>query len=805
MGDEVTEKMARGMGEASLNTTQLQQEVADDDWESILESIGDGFWVFDRSWCCTYINNRQAFLVGMPKENVRGKNVWELFPDLVDTEFYRQLHRAVAEQTPIHFEYFCATWQGWFEIRVYPSAKGVSILMLAITKRKQTQELLRETEQRFQAFMNHSPTSAWIADQEGQLLYLNPTYFRMFQFQKQDAVGKNILDIYPAEFAQEFLENNQRVFATGRVIETIETAPQPDGSVGEFLVYKFPIRSGSGEMLLGGIAVDITERRRVEEALRASEQQLKIALQTAKLGSWQMDLATNTLTCSEQCQANFGLPPEAEFSHQTLFAALHPEDCDRVQAAIQRSVEERTDYEIEERCFWPDGSLHWLIARGGLIYDSDGIPIRMVGVTLDITERKQAEEELRLSEERFRLATRAVAGLVYDWDVQTGTVYRSEGLYQLIGVHPEDVPETRNWWIERIHPDDRADIQSVMNVILAGNAECYDYEYRVRHQNGRWIDVWDRGYLIRDRNGHLIRVVGSSTDISDRKQAEEALRESNERLNLALAAAYMGDWSWDAATDLVTFSERAAAIFGIVPGSYMTWTKMRELLHEQDRDRARLEVERAVLEHSDYDIEYRVIRPDGVHCWVAAKGRAQYDGSGQVLRMIGVVQDITERKHAEQALQESEAMATARAQELEALMQITPAALWIADDPNCHHMSANQTAYDLMRATPGSVATATPADGSYLLQFKQRRNGQEVAPHDLPMQRAARTGQEVIDELEFAFEDGTVRFIYGKAVPLRNEAGSIRGVIGAFVDVTQRKQAEREREQLLARERAARE
>jgi len=198
------------------------------------------------------------------------------------------------------------------------------------------------------------------------------------------------------------------------------------------------------------------------------------------------------------------------------------------------------------------------------------------------------------------------------------------------------------------------------------------------------------------------------------------------------------------------------------------------------------------------------MRPDGAQCWVDAKGRAQYDASGQVLGMFGVVQDITERKHAEQALQESEAIARARADELEALMQITPVAIWIAHDPNCHYMSANKTAYDLMRAAPGSVTTATPADGSYPLQFKQHRNGQEVAPHDLPMQRAARTGQEIQDELEFVFEDGTVRFIYGKAVPLRNETGDVRGVIGAFVDITERKHSEREREQLLAGERAAR-
>jgi PAS domain S-box-containing protein len=142
------------------------------------------------------------------------------------------------------------------------------------------------------------------------------------------------------------------------------------------------------------------------------------------------------------------------------------------------------------------------------------------GMSVDITELKRAEDALRQSEERFRLATRAVAGMVYDWDVKTGDVYRSEGLYRLIGIHPEDTPPTQAWWSERIHPDDLARIGTTWNSMLAGRNDCYDFEYRVRHEDGSWVELWDQGYLIRDEHGQLIRVVGSTTDITDRKRAE---------------------------------------------------------------------------------------------------------------------------------------------------------------------------------------------------------------------------------------------------------------------------------------------
>lgn len=146
---------------------------------------------------------------------------------------------------------------------------------------------------------------------------------------------------------------------------------------------------------------------------------------------------------------------------------------------------------------------------------------------------------------------------------------------------------------------------------------------------------------------------------------ERALFTSEERLNLVLDAAQLGDWSWDAQSDMVTFSERAADLFGIPPGPHMTWTRMRGLLHPEDRERVRLEVLRVIAEHSDYDVEYRVVRSDGTLRWVSVRGRALYEPTGsavtgttatipspQLLGMIGVVQDITRRKRAEERVQE---------------------------------------------------------------------------------------------------------------------------------------------------------
>jgi signal transduction histidine kinase len=120
-------------------------------------------------------------------------------------------------------------------------------------------------------------------------------------------------------------------------------------------------------------------------------------------------------------------------------------------------------------------------------------------------------------------------------------------------------------------------------------------------------------------------------------------------------------------------------------------------------------------------------------------------------------------------------------------------------------MTANWAAHELVQLASGSLVTATPEDGSYPFEFKIQRQGQDIPPEDLPMQQAGRTGENIESEFEFVFENGEVRYIYGRAVPLRDEAGEIRGVIGAFLDVSDRKRVEQEREQLLIREQAARE
>lgn len=137
----------------------------------------------------------------------------------------------------------------------------------------------------------------------------------------------------------------------------------------------------------------LDEEVRIKDALRQSEERLRIALDAAHLGAWQLDLATGLLNCTESCKASFGLPPEAAFSYETLTSTIHPDDRDIMRSSIESAIAKRSDYRSEYRVVWPDGTLRWILASGRANYDADGQPDCMVGVTLDITERKTVEHE----------------------------------------------------------------------------------------------------------------------------------------------------------------------------------------------------------------------------------------------------------------------------------------------------------------------------------------------------------------------------------------------------------------------------
>ncbi len=302
------------------------------------------------------------------------------------------------------------------------AVSGIFVHGVDVTDHKRAEDRARASEERYRTLFTSIDEGFGVAevlfDASGRgvdhrFIELNPSFEKLTGIPVEAALsGRTVRELVP-NIEEHWSETYGRVLSTGEP-ERFVSGSEALGRW--FDVYVFRVGRPE-EQKVAILFNNITDRRlaeerlreayadlerRVEErtaelastneTLRESEQRLKVALQTGNLGSWQLDLATLDLDSSPTCKANFGLLPDAAFTYQHLFAAIHPDDRARVRAAVEQAVAGRADYHAEYRASWPDGSIHWIVAHGRGIYDAEGVPLRMIGVTIDVTERRQAEE-----------------------------------------------------------------------------------------------------------------------------------------------------------------------------------------------------------------------------------------------------------------------------------------------------------------------------------------------------------------------------------------------------------------------------
>ncbi|MGI0486705.1 PAS domain S-box protein, partial [Pantanalinema rosaneae CENA516] len=293
---------------------------------------------------------------------------------------------------------------------------------------------------------------------------------------------------------------------------------------------------------------DISDRKRIEHdrnqaaaALQKSEADFRAMFTVTSVGMAQADVKTRRWLHVNAALCAITGYTEAELLTLTVDDINHPEEREREQDYFANLRQGTTSiYQAEKRYLRKDGRVVWVLVTGNVIHDAEGEVSRLVMVIQDMTKRKQSEKALRRSESRFRLVTQAVNGLIFDWNLQTNDVYRSDKLYDLIGVFRNDAPASASWWQERVHPEDMARLQARVVELFASSDPFYDSEYRIRHEQGHWVDVWEQGCLIRDDQGQVIRIVGCTVDISDRKRAEQNLRESERRFRRLVESNMFG-------------------------------------------------------------------------------------------------------------------------------------------------------------------------------------------------------------------------------------------------------------------------
>ena len=513
-------------------------------------------------------------------------------------------------------------------------------------ERKRLEEALRESEERFRGLFEASHWGLLIHD-EGRILDANPTLAMIFGYEISELVGMEAPHLVAPEWRDFTLQ--KRLAGCEEPYEAVSL--KRDGTTFPVQLCGKAVRS-NGRVVRMVAVRELTERKRAEEALRESEKKFRHVLDSSLDMVYCLNLKTFTYDyLSPSCEEVLGYSPE-EFAALGFMGAgsqVHPDD---VQRVLENFAQVRTHPNIEYRFRHKELGYRWMSDSRSVVFDDKG-GAAVVGALRDITERKRAEEALRGSEERFRLIAQAASDGIWDWDLVTGAVWWNEGIRKLIGhapsdlgYAPSDVGANLARWYGHVDAADRNRVMGSVWAVIQSGEQSWSQEYRVRWADGSSGHVLGRGYVIRDGAGKPVRMIGGITDITERKRAEQELDYQAQLLASVNDAIISTDEqfvlkSWNPAAERI-YGWKAEEVLGR-PAS--------EVLRTEFPGAERSAAIGAAVGAGNFHGEVVQYRKDGTAIHVESKVIALRDGGGRTTGYVGVNRDITDRKRAEEALQ----------------------------------------------------------------------------------------------------------------------------------------------------------
>jgi PAS domain S-box-containing protein len=531
--------------------------------------------------------------------------------------------------------------------------QSVANVLAQQIERNQSEQDLRQAEEKYRGIFDNAVLGIFQSTPDGRYLSVNQAMARMHGYTSPEEMVATVTDIEHQEYVD---PSRRREFM--RLLEEQGTVRdfefeiyRKDGSRGWASLNVRAVLGEQGKLIYyEGTQEDITERKRIEEALRESEERLRLAQEAAKIGTFEHDFQTNENRWTPEMEAIYGVPPGGfPRSVEGFLDLVHEEDRPYVGRLVEQSMRDG-DAEGEWRVIWPDGTVHWIAGRWRVFKDEEGRPVRALGMDFDVTERKRAEEALRRSEERYRSLVEATTQVVWT----TGAAAEAVDIpiwCEFTGQSPEEA--RGDGWLESVHPDDREATKVAWSEALK-NGNVYEREHRVRRRDGEYRFLSVRAVPVREKDGRIREWIGTCTDITERRRIEEDLRAGQEWIAQAQNAAHLGCFNWEIKNNRMAWSPEQEKIYGLAPGTFAgRYEDWRAMVLPEDREKAEASIE-AQMGGGEASAEFRVLHQNtGQIRWVGAKGRVFTDRDGKPSRMIGINMDITERKQVEEALREA--------------------------------------------------------------------------------------------------------------------------------------------------------
>lgn len=557
-----------------------------------------------------------------------------------------------------------------------------------VIERNRAEEELNDSKSRLTQFFQASFEAILFHD-KGTVLDINPSAGEMFGYKPGELIGKNILDFISEDSRQRASE----VMQSGSDVPYEINVIKKNGSI-------IPIEVRAKTMNYEGVAArvvalrDITERKRAEDALKESEELLRRYFDAGLIGMAINSADGSWLQCNDTFCDMLGYSREELFT-KTFRDITHPQDIECEFNLFKKILDREIDtYSLEKRCIRKDGQFIHVNVSIEAFCKKDGTVDYVVAFIQDITERKQAEQALKESEYKLREAQRIAQLGFWDWDLLEDILYCSDELLLFSGLDPNEPGVTKDTLLKAVHPEDREGFQK--NFLAALNDDIpFNQVNRIVLPDGQIRYHHSQGELIRDDSGKPVRMFGTVLDITESKQAEEALLKAHNELEQRVqertaelskseeqfrtlvsnlpGAVYqyvLNEGQWQ----LVLISDEIETISGYPASEFMPGSgrNLISITHPDEKNRVLKEVANSIDTKRSYEIEYRICQPNGEERWVFEKGQPVYDADGRVVSLDGTLFDITERKRAEEDLRESQQL-------LQGVIENSAAGIYVKD------------------------------------------------------------------------------------------------------------------------------
>ncbi|MEG5033781.1 PAS domain S-box protein [Microcoleus sp. AT3-D2] len=550
-----------------------------------------------------------------------------------------------------------------------------------IAQIESTQQKLRDSEQKYHQILDSIADMVLVKGPQSKIVWANQAfrdYYGMTQEELQDIVDAPFAN---PDNTLQYVRDDAFVFDTGHTLQiSEEPVTRYDGEVRLFSTVKTPIRNQDGQVTMTvGVSRDMTERKQAEEAVKASETKYRSLVETSQDMIWSVDASGCYTFVNPAVKYIYGYEPE-EMIGRPFSDFVTPEQSQKDLEVFARLVAGESIFQYETTQIAKDGSMKHLMFNAIALYDETGNCLGTTGTATDITDRKRAEAALQhanaelerrveartaelrqtfaaltASEARFRTIAATMPGALFQFCSSQGVWrvdYMSDRIEDITGVTAAEMTRDLNTFISRIHPEDlEAHLASVNEAVE--NLSPWHYEGRLVKPDGeiRW---WQGDSMpTRSENGEIV-FCGVLLDITDRKVAETAIRESQRQLKEAQRVAHVGNWEFYPATNTVTWSEELFRIYGLEPAAAAPSVEQQiSLYHPEDVELWQRQIQQSLEFGIPYDFDYRFYRPDGTLRYLNAVGKAETDANGKVVKLFGTALDITDRKAAEAALRQA--------------------------------------------------------------------------------------------------------------------------------------------------------